>query len=136
MSTSRADPATLGLSAGLVGRLASWQQWSESMVNIADPGDSRAVGAEEDAAFAAEGVCWRRVLRKNYHMRWFGATTTAAPTSPGRTEQGPEVRPSTATDRDEDGQQLPGADSRPSSRMPTDRSRRSVQNSDGSSPRR
>ncbi|SIN21792.1 hypothetical protein [Micromonospora cremea] len=25
------------------------------MVNIADPRDSRAVGAEEDAAFAAEG---------------------------------------------------------------------------------
>ncbi|MGW9196707.1 hypothetical protein [Micromonospora chersina] len=49
------DPATLGLSAGLVGRLAAWQQWSESMVNIADPGDSRAVGAEEDGAFAAEG---------------------------------------------------------------------------------
>ncbi|MFD0782921.1 hypothetical protein ACFQZ8_03120 [Micromonospora azadirachtae] len=49
------DPATLGLSAGLVGRLASWQQWSESMVNLADPGDSRVVGAEEDAAFAAEG---------------------------------------------------------------------------------
>ncbi|MGQ5262830.1 hypothetical protein ACTWLT_18990 [Micromonospora sp. ZYX-F-536] len=49
------DPATLGLSPGLVGRLAAWQQWSESMVNIADPSDSRAVGAEEDAAFAAEG---------------------------------------------------------------------------------
>jgi hypothetical protein len=49
------DPATLGLSASLVGRLAAWQQWSESMVNISDPNDSRVVPAEESAAFAAEG---------------------------------------------------------------------------------
>ncbi|MER6594954.1 hypothetical protein ABT214_24520 [Micromonospora purpureochromogenes] len=49
------DPATLGLSCALVGRLAAWQQWSESMVNLADPNDSRPVEAEEDAAFAAEG---------------------------------------------------------------------------------
>ncbi|MCO1595507.1 hypothetical protein M8C17_10045 [Micromonospora sp. RHAY321] len=49
------DPATLGLSGSLVGRLASWRQWSESMVNIVDPNDSRPVTADEDAAFAAEG---------------------------------------------------------------------------------
>jgi hypothetical protein len=49
------DPAALGLSAGLVGRLAAWQQWYESMVNIAEPNDSRPVTAAEDEAFAAEG---------------------------------------------------------------------------------
>ncbi|MGS2618984.1 hypothetical protein ACVCAH_31315 [Micromonospora sp. LZ34] len=49
------DPATLGLSASLVGRLAAWQHWAESMVNLADPHDSRAVSAAEEAAFAGEG---------------------------------------------------------------------------------
>lgn len=49
------DPATLGLTTGLVGRLAAWQQWYESTVNIADPNDSRPVTAVEREAFAAEG---------------------------------------------------------------------------------
>jgi hypothetical protein len=49
------DPATLGLTPSLVGRLNAWQQWYESMVNIADPNDSRSVSASEDAALEAEG---------------------------------------------------------------------------------
>jgi hypothetical protein len=49
------DPATLGLSAGLVGRLAAWQQWYESTVNIADPHDIRSVTTAEQEAFDAEG---------------------------------------------------------------------------------
>ncbi|MEV6600613.1 hypothetical protein AB0M36_27750 [Actinoplanes sp. NPDC051346] len=48
------DPATLGLSDSVVGRLAAWQQWYESMVNFADPHDSRAVTTAEDEAFDAE----------------------------------------------------------------------------------
>jgi hypothetical protein len=49
------DPATLGLTASLVGRLAAWQQWHESMINTADPHDSRPVNRAEDEAFAQEG---------------------------------------------------------------------------------
>jgi hypothetical protein len=49
------DPATLGLTPSLVGRLAAWQQWHESMINIADPHDGRLVSAAEEDAFAEEG---------------------------------------------------------------------------------
>jgi hypothetical protein len=49
------DPATQGLSPSTVGRLAAWQQWYESMVNIADPNDSRAITDAESEAFDAEG---------------------------------------------------------------------------------
>ncbi|GAA1856353.1 hypothetical protein [Asanoa iriomotensis] len=49
------DPAELGLTRTLVGRLAAWRQWYESMVNIADPNDSRPVTASEDSALNAEG---------------------------------------------------------------------------------
>ncbi|MEV0717239.1 hypothetical protein [Asanoa sp. NPDC050611] len=55
------DPAELGLTPSLVGRLAAWRQWSESMVNIADPNDSRPVSAGEHTAHAAEG---RRLARR------------------------------------------------------------------------
>jgi hypothetical protein len=49
------DPATLGLTASLVRRLVAWQQWYESMINIADPRDSRLVTPAEDIAFQKEG---------------------------------------------------------------------------------
>ncbi|MEU4419693.1 hypothetical protein AB0F81_03645 [Actinoplanes sp. NPDC024001] len=49
------EPAELGLSASLVGRLEAWQQWHESMINIADPYDSRVVTEAEEKAFAEEG---------------------------------------------------------------------------------
>ena len=49
------DPAELGLSPSLVGRLAAWQQWSDSMVNIADPNDSRPISDAEHDALAGEG---------------------------------------------------------------------------------
>lgn len=67
------DPATLGLSASLVGRLAAWQQWYESMVNIADPDDSRPVTVAEDEAFAAEGrLLAARVAEELPHaVVWF-----------------------------------------------------------------
>lgn len=67
------DPATLGLSAGIVGRLGAWQQWYESMVNIADPDDSRPVTVAEDEAFAAEGrLLAARVAEELPHaVVWF-----------------------------------------------------------------
>jgi hypothetical protein len=49
------DPAALGLTASLVGRLTAWQQWHESMINIADPHDSRPINPAENEAFATEG---------------------------------------------------------------------------------
>ncbi|MEV4639969.1 hypothetical protein AB0J80_21735 [Actinoplanes sp. NPDC049548] len=49
------DPASLGLSDALVGRLTAWQQWYESMVNFAEPGDSRPVSEAEDEALDTEG---------------------------------------------------------------------------------
>ncbi|GIF67634.1 hypothetical protein Ais01nite_56690 [Asanoa ishikariensis] len=49
------DPAELGLSPSLVGRLEAWQKWSDSMVNIADPHDSRPISDAEYDALAAEG---------------------------------------------------------------------------------
>ena len=54
----------LGLSASLVGRLEAWQQWSESMVNIADPNDSRLISDAEHEALAAEG---RRLAARVAH---------------------------------------------------------------------
>jgi hypothetical protein len=49
------DPAELGLSSSLVGRLEAWQRWSDSMVNIADPNDGRPISDTEHEALAAEG---------------------------------------------------------------------------------
>jgi hypothetical protein len=49
------DPGELGLTSALVGRLAAWRQWYESMVNIADPNDSRPIAPDEHSALAAEG---------------------------------------------------------------------------------
>lgn len=49
------DPASLGLSASLVGRLAAWQQWYDSGINIAAPDDSRRISQAEWEAFAEEG---------------------------------------------------------------------------------
>ncbi|NJC69597.1 hypothetical protein HC031_07660 [Planosporangium thailandense] len=67
------DPATLGLGASLIGRLAAWQQWHESMVNVADPNDSRPVTEAEWEAFANEGrLLAARVAEELPHATaWF-----------------------------------------------------------------
>jgi hypothetical protein len=67
------DPATLGLTPSLTGRLAAWQQWHESKINIADPHDSRLVTAAEEGAFAEEGrVLASRVAQELPHATvWF-----------------------------------------------------------------
>ena len=59
------DPTTLGLSAGLVGRLTAWQHWWDSRLNLADPHDSREVPLEEVRAFDSEGrLLARRVAQE------------------------------------------------------------------------
>jgi hypothetical protein len=67
------DPSTLGLTASLVGRLLAWQQWYESMVNIADPHDSRPVASAEQGAFAEEGrlLAARVAEELPYAVVWF-----------------------------------------------------------------
>lgn len=49
------EPDDLELSPALAGRLEAWRRWYESMVNIADPHDSRPVDEAEQAALEAEG---------------------------------------------------------------------------------
>lgn len=67
------DPAQLGLAVGIVGRLTAWQQWYESMVNLAEPNDSRRVTPAEDTAFADEGrLLAARVAEELTHaVVWF-----------------------------------------------------------------
>ena len=56
------EPCALGLSASLVGRFEAWRLWDESVINFADPQDSREVSDGEAAAFHAEGrLLTRRV---------------------------------------------------------------------------
>ncbi|MDG4826619.1 hypothetical protein O7635_32620 [Asanoa sp. WMMD1127] len=67
------DPADLGLTSSLVGRLAAWQRRYESMVDIADPNDSHEVSRAEDDAHAAEGrlLAARVVAELPYATVWY-----------------------------------------------------------------
>ncbi|GLY92750.1 hypothetical protein [Actinoplanes sp. NBRC 103695] len=49
------EPDDLQLSPALSGRLGAWRRWYESMINIADPYDSRPVEEAGQAALEAEG---------------------------------------------------------------------------------
>jgi hypothetical protein len=78
--SSNESPRDLGLTPSLVGRLDAWVHWGESRINMADPHDSRAVTAQEVAAFDGEG----RLIAERVGVELPTAVVTYGPDSPSR----------------------------------------------------